>query len=155
MNPRANVSIADVYDPHYGLQLILLLCFLVPAILFLFTQHRTLQRIKPENRSMLPSLVWLQLIPVLGQLWQFFVVARISDSIGREMASRNEHPVFGADALIVEQGIKRPTKGIGLAYCILTVIPFLLLGHLLGLIGGLGTAPEKQTSNDLLVFGFF
>ena len=50
------------------LQIILLLVFVVIAVLFLLTQQNTLKAVKPENRLMQPGLVWLQLIPLLGQI---------------------------------------------------------------------------------------
>ena len=120
MNPRAADTLANLYDAQYRRTILLLLGFLILAVLFLLTQQRILRRIKRENRSMLPGLVWLQLIPFLGQLWQFFVVIRIASSIRKEMAYRHADPLFGADALMVEQGNRRPTIAAGLIYCILT-----------------------------------
>ncbi|HLZ86161.1 MAG TPA: hypothetical protein VKQ52_02925 [Puia sp.] len=122
MNPRNDVSIASVYEPHYGLQLLLLLCFLIPAIFFLLTEQNTLRRIKRENRLMHPGLVWLQIIPLFGQVWQFIVVSRIAGSIRNEMASWHNESIFGADEALVEGGYGRPTLGIGIAYCTINVL---------------------------------
>src|ERR1700729_3133135 len=107
------------------LQLILLAAFLVPAIFFLLTQQNTVKLVKPENRLMQPGLVWLQLIPLLGLLWQFFVITRIAGSIKNELASWHNESIFGADAVAVEGGVK-PTLGIGIAYAILNVCGLIL-----------------------------
>jgi len=111
MNPKPN----DAY-----LQLILLLAFLIPAVLFMLTQQRTLKSIRPENRRMRPGLVWLQLIPLFGQIWQFFVVARIANSLGKERTSFSEDSIVGlSDYTAAEHWGKRPTFAIGVTYCIL------------------------------------
>lgn len=112
--------------PGAAYQLILFACFLIPAILFLLTQQNTLRAIGNGNRLMDPWLVWLQLIPFFGQVWQFFVVARIAGSIRNEMGSWDKDPIFGADAQIAEHGGLRPTLGIGIAYCTLNVLIILL-----------------------------
>jgi hypothetical protein len=104
-------------------QIGLLFAFLIPAILFLLTQQNTLKAIKPENRLMQPGLVWLQCIPVFGQLWQFFVVSRIANSIRKEITFRQEDSILGfSDAAAVEEIDKRPTFQIGIAYCVLFTI---------------------------------
>ncbi|HEY0611564.1 MAG TPA: hypothetical protein VGD35_17960, partial [Chitinophaga sp.] len=41
--------------------------------------------VRPENRRMHPMLVWLQLIPIWGILWQFYVICKIADSIRNEL----------------------------------------------------------------------
>jgi hypothetical protein len=105
------------------LQLVLLAVFIIPAILFLLTQQNTLHAVKPANRSMRPGLVWLQLIPGFGQVWQFLVVTRISNSITKERMSREEDSILGfSGTLSVEESGRRPTYKIGIAYCILSTI---------------------------------
>jgi hypothetical protein len=109
------------------LQIILLLFFLVPAVLFLLTQQNALRNIRAENRSMHPGLVWLQLIPILGQIWQFFVVTRIANSIQREVVSRQDDSILGlSDASAIEEMGKQPTFWIGIAYCTLYTIGIFL-----------------------------
>ena len=71
---------------------------------------------------MMPALVWLQMIPLLGQVWQFFVVTRIANSIRNEFRSRGENSIIGVDLYTVEHLDKRPTRGIGIAYCTLSVV---------------------------------
>ena len=53
-------------------QFVLLFALLVPAILFLLTQQNTLKTVRVENRMLPSGLVWLQLIPLFGQVWQFY-----------------------------------------------------------------------------------
>ena len=109
------------------IQILLLIAILIPAILFLLSQQRTLEAIATGNRSMNPGLVWLQLIPLLGQIWQFFVVIRISESIQRQFMSRQDDSILGVpDAAAVEEFGKKPTFGIGIAYCTLSVIGLLI-----------------------------
>jgi len=115
MDPKSN----DAY-----LQLVLLLALLIPAILFLLTEHRMLVAIRSENRRMRPGLVWLQLIPLFGQVWQFVVVSRIADSIHKEL-ERDEDSILGISTDAVEQLGRRPTMTIGITYCSLNFV-FLL-----------------------------
>jgi len=87
---------------------------LVAFIFFLLTEHRALGSCAPENRKMEPGMVWLQLVPVFNVVWQFLVVLAIAESFQREFEKRG---------LAVEP---HPSKGIGLAVCILnctTLIP--------------------------------
>lgn len=112
-----------------GLQLLLLLALLIPAIFFVITQQKTLKAVKPENRLMRPGLVWLQLIPLFSNIWQFFVVVKIAGSIQRQLAARHADSIFGADALVAEGTAgRRPTQVLGLAYCIMEVL--ILLNNL-------------------------
>jgi hypothetical protein len=70
---------------------------------------------------MRPGLVWLQLIPVVGQVWQFFVVIRIAGSIRKEIAFQEGDSILGSsDLRVVERLRKLPTAAIGIAYGILT-----------------------------------
>jgi len=116
MNPRPEVA------PGGAFQLLLLLVLLIPAIIFLISQQNALKSIRPENRLMQPGLVWLQLIPLFGNFWQFFVVRRIAGSFRRELVSGNSDSIFGADALLADGGSAWPTRSIGVAYCILDSI---------------------------------
>jgi len=77
------------------MNLFLLLLFIVPAILFVLTQQNTLKAIRPENRLLSPGLVWLQFIPVFGQVWQFIVVGRIAGSAVRQRLSFRDDSILG------------------------------------------------------------
>ena len=69
---------------------------------------------------MAPGLVWLQLIPLLGQVWQFFVVTRISGSIQSELESPRGDSILGvSDVFMANSARRQPTRAIGIAYCIL------------------------------------
>ena len=100
-------------------QMLFLLAFLVPAILFLITQQNVLSTVQPANRLMNPGLVWLQLIPLFGQLWQFIVVSKISDSIRKEFISTKDDSIIGISGAGIAQLDNRPGFNIGIAYCIL------------------------------------
>lgn len=121
-----------------SLQLLLLLVFLIIAILFLLTQQNTLKVLKPENRLMSPGQVWLQLIPLFGQVWLFVVVTRIADSLAKERMSFQNDSILGlSDYTAAEEIGRRPTYGIGITYCILTVVDvFMTLIHIVPTIQG-------------------
>lgn len=99
----------------------------LPMVYYLVTLQRILKEISPENRKMLPEQVWLSLIPLFGIIWQYYIVSRLSDSIGLEFRKRN-----------IYTGEARPAYQIGMAYCILiscSVIPYLgLLAALAGMV---------------------
>ncbi len=102
-------------------------------VFFLLSMQKALNRCSPANRTLEPGMVWLQLIPVFGIVWSFFVVLRTSGSLDAEIRSRNI------------TGIERsPGRGAGLASCILSAwvslvgwIPYvgLFLSFLPGLAG--------------------
>lgn len=129
------------------MQLILLAAILVPAIFFLLTEANTLKLISPENRLMRPGQVWLQLIPLFGQIWQFVVVTRIAGSIQKQWQAGDEDSILGISAeAAADTGKRKPTMGIGMAYCQLSVGSILCnyifkaredyrLGAIVGLIG--------------------
>ena len=106
-----------------SLQIILLLVFIGIAVLFLLTQQNTLKAVRRENRLMQPGLVWLQLIPVVGQIWQFIVVLRIAKSIRKEIKFVQGDSLFGSsDLSVAEKLTHRATLAIGIAYCTLTLV---------------------------------
>ena len=96
-----------------SLALLLLLVFLVSGLVFLITQFRTLDEIRPENQRVSPPKVWLQLIPVYGLVWQFFVISRISDSIRAELNAPIGDSLFSEDSVPANV---RPTFAVGIAY---------------------------------------
>jgi len=107
-------------------QILLLLGFIIPAIFFLITQERTLLAIQPANRLMGPGMVWLQLIPGFGLVWQFVVVRKISFSISKEMEFVKDDSILGISAQTVGKQNKRPTLAIGIIYCSLISIGIVL-----------------------------
>jgi hypothetical protein len=128
---------SELASNETGILLIILIIFLIPAILFLITQQNTLKAIQPQNRSMAPGEVWLQLIPLFNLIWMFIVVTRISDSIRKEFHSRAENSLLGLpDPSLVAEMNKRPTYDIGIAYCVLNlcgIVP--VIGTFAGLAG--------------------
>lgn len=112
-------------DPAAGLALwniLLLAAFVIPAIFFLMTEYKTLQLIRPGNRRMMPGLVWLQLIPLFGQVWQFIVVTRIADSIKKELESPRGDSILGlSDTFAAGGSAGKPTLWLGSVYCTMNV----------------------------------
>jgi hypothetical protein len=106
-------------------QLLFLALFFIPAILFLLTQQSTIKLIQPQNRSLSPGEVFLQLVPLFGMVWQFFVVIRLSDSIRRELGERTFS--FEDSPIVYSAKDSRPTFKIGIIYCTLFccyILPF-------------------------------
>jgi hypothetical protein len=103
---------------------VIFIVVVVPKIFYLLTLHKALTRCAPENRTMAPGLLWLDLIPVFSMIWNFFVVSAMSKSLGNEFRARN----IPSDA--------QPGQSIGLTYAILaacSIIP--ILGILASLAG--------------------
>jgi hypothetical protein len=102
-----------------GILVIMLIVFaiaLIPAIFYILTLQKALNRCSPENRAMAPGMVWLMLVPLLNIVWHFFVVINVAKSLGAEFQKRG----------IAEE--PEPGKKIGLIMCILAccgIIPLL------------------------------
>jgi hypothetical protein len=81
--------------------------------LYLLTLRSALSRVAPQNRTMAPELVWLQLVPLFGLYWHFRNVLALGESLERESRSRGvpthrPHQSLGIAAgicLIVGYGI--------------------------------------------------
>jgi hypothetical protein len=81
--------------------------YLVIMILFLLSQQNILKAIKPQNRTIQPGEVWLQLIPLFSLVWKFIVVSRIADSIRNEINDRNTNSFLGiADPVFVNDLVR-------------------------------------------------
>jgi hypothetical protein len=96
--------------------LIWIAVLILPTIFFILTQQRALSKCSPANQTMSPGLAWLQIIPVFGFIWQFFVVSALANSLGNEFRARG----------IQEED--KPGYGVGLAMCITricVIIPIL------------------------------
>jgi len=91
-----------------------------------------LRAISPQNRTMQPGEVWLQLIPLFGLVWKFIVVTRISQSIRNEIDYRSLNSFLGeTNPVFANDYAPLPTYNIGLAYCILGLCGFIpILGWL-------------------------
>ena len=105
------------------IQIILFLVVVALAIFFIYYQQKTLELIRLENREMNPSGVWWQLIPIIGMVWQFIVVKKISVSIYNELNAPIDDSIVN-----VQPGVSdNPAYYIGLSYCILIclgIVPF-------------------------------
>jgi len=106
--------------------LIAVAILLVPAIFYLLTLQKALNRCSPENRAMNPGMVWLMFIPLFNLVWHFFIVLNMAKSLGAEFQKRGmaEEP--------------KPGQTIGLVMCVLAccgIIPVLgMLASLAGLV---------------------
>lgn len=108
------------------LQIALVFAFFIPLILFFRAQQRTLKIIRPENREMSPGTVWLQLIPFIGLAWQFLVVIRIARSISKETASKIGESILDDSPVQTKGPDGFPTYQIGLIYCTLITLGFII-----------------------------
>lgn len=98
---------------------------LVPAIFYILTLQKALNKCNPENRDMSPGLIWLYLIPLFNLFWHFMIVFKMASSLEKEFKSRQ----IETDPM--------PGKTLGLVMCILfacSIIPG--IGGLISL-GGL------------------
>jgi hypothetical protein len=73
--------------------------------LYLLTLHRALRRCAPENRTMDPAKVWLQLIPVLGLAWHFVNVRALGESLEKEYRSRGVSTARPHQSLGISMGV--------------------------------------------------
>ena len=96
---------------------------MIPGIFYLLTLQKTLERCSPECRTTTPGSVWFMLIPFYNIVWQFLLVARISESLHNEFNKRNmnEEP--------------EPGKSLGITFCILNVCGII---PIIGVLAGIG-----------------
>ena len=94
-----------------GVIVVLVGLMLLPAIFYLISLSKALQRCSFESRTMPPGQVWLLLIPLFGMIWHFIIVSRMSSSLRNEFISR-QLPLAEAE----------PGKSLGLAMCILAAV---------------------------------
>ncbi len=94
------------------------------AVFYLLTLQKCLSRVSPQNRAMAPGLVWLNIIPFVGLVWNFFVVLNIAKSLVAEGQTRGID--FGDGG-----------KTIGLVMAILIACSIIPLLGMLASVGGL------------------
>ena len=117
-----------VFAGLLGFVCLILAAAIVVLVFYLLTLQKALNRVSRRNRLMEPGLVWLQLIPLLGQLWQFFVVVLIAGSIKKELETPRGDSIIGlSDVYAASSSGRKPTLGIGIAYCILNASAVLML----------------------------
>jgi len=74
-----------------GIVIALIALVLLVYIFFLLTLQRALGRCRPQNRTMEPGLVWLNLIPFFNIVWQFVTVSKVATSLNNEFRTRGRH----------------------------------------------------------------
>ena len=74
--------------PFAATALFSVLAGLVIQVFYLLTLQKALNRCSPQNRTMTPGLVWLQIIPFFSYVWMFFNVLAIGRSLENEFRSR-------------------------------------------------------------------
>lgn len=113
---------------------------LIPLIFYLITLQNTFNEISGENRRMQPGLVWLNIIPLFGLVWQFVTLINLADSLKFEFEKRG---IKGEE--------NRPGYVIGLVYC--TFIAISALGTFVGSIIHLQHWPEWHQALYLRILG--
>lgn len=98
---------------------------LVPAVFYILTLQKALNRCAPENRAMAPGLAWLLLVPLVNMVWHFFVVLNLAKSLGAEFQKRG----------IAEE--PQPGQKLGLIMCILMCCSIIPILGILCSLGGL------------------
>lgn len=93
---------------------------LVVYILYITSLSRALSKCSESSRTMQPGMVWLLLVPLVGLVWQFFVVIGLADSLGNEFRARE---VPNADP--------KPGKSVGIAMCVCAACGIVPLVNLL------------------------
>ncbi len=81
---------------------------LLPAIFYLLSLQRALEKCAPESRTIEPGKVWFLLIPIFNLVWNFVVVSNMSKSLRSELLRRGMPNVE-----------PEPGQPVGLAMCIL------------------------------------
>ena len=90
-NPNSSrQKMGDLLQPWHLLVLGFVFCciFLIPAIFYILTLQKALERCAPVARTMTPGMVWLLLVPFFSLIWHFFVVMAIAKSMANEFARR-------------------------------------------------------------------
>ncbi len=90
----------------------------IVLIFFTNSLFKCLKTVKEENRAMAPGLAWLNLIPIFGGIWIFFIIVKIRESLSREFLQNNTPEPSN------DYGLK-----VGLAFAIL---------HWFGFVPGIG-----------------
>jgi hypothetical protein len=109
----------DFFQPWHLMVLFFIfgILFVVPAIFYILTLQKTLDRCGPVSRTMEPGMVWLLIIPFVNLVFHLFVVLAISKSVANELSRRG-----------IPSHDPQPGQSIGLAMCICgccTLVPFL------------------------------
>ena len=121
----------DALSPlfSFGCVCFVFLAGLAVAIFILYQVFRCYEAIPVEHRLLEPWQVWLQLIPLFGLVWQFFVYPRLGRSFRSYFRSRGTEIGDGLEQLgiwasVVSCCVIIPCVGwlFGLAHLVLLII---------------------------------
>ena len=109
----------DLFQPWHIILLFMVfgVLFLLPAIFYILTLQKSLNKCAPSSRTLEPGLVWLFIVPLVNLVFNFFIVFGLAKSLRNEF---NRRGMFVADPT--------PCQSIGLAMSICgccSLIPFL------------------------------
>lgn len=88
---------------------------LIVNVLFCLSLRKALFLVRPENRLLRFTSIWLMLVPMLNLFFNFWVVSKMAASLNRELQDRD----FEVEA-------PGPGYRIGMCYAFLEVLRFLL-----------------------------
>ena len=112
------------------ISLLFMLGFVGLGVLYTLTLQNTLNVISPANRQMNPGMVWLIFIPIFNFIWQFVIVYKLSNSINKELITRQE-----------EAKVFRPTFGVGfiasVSWAAIFILNLLMKNAVGSIMGGL------------------
>ncbi len=95
--------------------LITIVVAIVVNVLYLLNLQNTLKAVTDKNRKMPPVNVWLLLIPIFSNIYMFFVVNWIGESLRAEFDDRG-----------IQCSEKKPGYGVGLAMAICSIASILI-----------------------------
>lgn len=80
----------ELLQPWHFMVLGFVFCafFLIPAIFYILTLQKALERCAVSSRTMQPGMVWLLLVPLFNMIWNFFVVLALAKSLANDFARR-------------------------------------------------------------------
>lgn len=113
-------------------------CFLIDFVIQIFicwSLSKTLKRLPPEFQKQNPANVWLLLIPVVRQVFNFFVYPKITESYkAYYLAQAGPEGVGGNPALkSIINGIET-CESLTWAYCICAAIMVLPIPHIMACV---------------------
>lgn len=80
---------------------LLVVSFLIETLIYVFfcmSLILAINQVKPENRTIQPSSIWLFLIPVFNLFWIFVIISKMASSLRNELEDRDyeieENPGF-------------------------------------------------------------
>jgi hypothetical protein len=107
-----------LFQPWHIVLLLFVACLLLlPAIFYVFTLQRALNKCAADSRTIEPSKIWFYLIPIFNLVFHFFIVLNMAKSLNNEFKRRG-----------VGMANAKPGETIGLVMCICGVckiIPYL------------------------------